>query len=93
MWLFRRGKQQADLAAYLDLTGATTSRKIAGKTQWSVTDLARTAAFLEVPLSELMPEDTVEIARAGMEKAPILSDRGLSESHLRESNSRPIHYE
>lgn len=39
MWLFRRGKQQADLAAYLDLTGATTSRKIAGKAQWSVTDL------------------------------------------------------
>ena len=38
---------------------------------WSVSDLAKAAAVLDVPLSELMPDDTIEIARAEMESQSV----------------------
>ena len=64
MWLFRKEVQQRDLAKVLDLTSATASRKIAGKTAWSATDIAKTAAFLDLPVSELMPDDVKDIVKA-----------------------------
>ena len=63
-WMYRRDINQPQLGKLLGLTRATVSRKISGKVTWTVTELAKTAAILEVPLSELMPEDTVEIAKS-----------------------------
>ena len=64
VWMYRREVRQPELAKQLGITQQTASRKISGKITWSVTDLAKTAALLNVPLSELMPEDTVEIAKS-----------------------------
>ena len=64
VWMYRREVRQPELAKQLGITQQTASRKISGKITWSVTDLAKTAALLDVPLSELMPEDTVEIAKS-----------------------------
>ena len=36
-----------------------------------MSDLAKAAAVLDVPLSELMPDDTIEIARAEMESQSV----------------------
>ncbi|MGJ9456655.1 helix-turn-helix domain-containing protein [Actinotignum sp. GS-2025e] len=60
LWLRRRGKQQMDLAEWLGLTKASVSRKTLGKTPWSVQDLVATAAFLNVPISALLPDSVVE---------------------------------
>ena len=70
-WMFRRGVRQPELAEKLGVTAASASRKIAGKIGWSVSDLAKAAAVLDVPLSELMPDDTIEIARAEMESQSV----------------------
>ncbi|QOQ39894.1 helix-turn-helix transcriptional regulator [Trueperella pecoris] len=58
-WLFRRGLNQADLAAGLGLSIPTTSRKLAGKTAWSVTDLARAAAILNVDITDLFRPEVI----------------------------------
>ncbi|WP_367269246.1 helix-turn-helix domain-containing protein [uncultured Mobiluncus sp.] len=63
-WMYRRDTRQPQLASVLNLTQASVSRKISGKVPWTATELAKTAAMLDVPLSELMPEDTVEIAKS-----------------------------
>lgn len=70
-WMFRRAVRQPELAEKLGVTAASASRKIAGKIGWSVSDLAKAAAVLDVPLSELMPDDTIEIARAEMESQSV----------------------
>ena len=78
------------LAEMLGLQPATVSRKIAGKTAWSVDDLVKTAAFLDVSILDLLPEETVELEKA---KSSDLTRPEDFESHLWESNPRPSHYE
>ncbi|MGJ9441497.1 helix-turn-helix domain-containing protein [Actinotignum sp. GS-2025c] len=73
LWLRRRGKQQMDLAEWLGLTKASVSRKTLGKTPWSVQDLVATAAFLNVPISALLPDSVVEQEQ---EKGPVPPKRG-----------------
>lgn len=51
------------LADKLGITAATMSTKIAGKTSWSVEDLVKTAAFLDVSISDLLPNETVELEK------------------------------
>ena len=63
VWLKRCGKTQVQLGEYLGLKKAVISLKVNGRVGWSARDLAWTAAFLGVPLSELMPEESVEIAQ------------------------------
>ncbi len=63
-WLRRRNVMQRDLAKKLELTGAAVSGKIAGRTAWSAEDLVKTAAFLDVSIADLLPEETVEIEKA-----------------------------
>ncbi|WP_407701392.1 helix-turn-helix domain-containing protein [Trueperella bialowiezensis] len=87
-WLRRKRLMQMELADFLGIQRSVVSRKVSGHVSWSATDLVKTAAFLDVPLSELLPEETVEMA-----KAPDLVGSGAVSSHLRESNSRPSHYE
>ncbi|MGJ9461759.1 helix-turn-helix domain-containing protein [Actinotignum sp. GS-2025g] len=91
LWLRRRGKQQMELANWLGLNKASVSRKTLGKTPWSVQDLVSTAAFLDVPISALLPDSVVEEEQK--KKARTSEDAQAVQSHLRESNSRPIHYE
>ena len=84
-WMYRRGLNQLDIANVLGIGGTTVSRKLSGKTSWSVNDLVRTAALLDVSISDLLADDIVElektkIAHAGKAKAPEPS--GSEASHL-----------
>ena len=63
LWLKRRGCSQAQLGEYLGVSRSSASKKIAGIVGWSTTDLVRTAAFLDVPLSELLSDDLVKLER------------------------------
>ncbi|MGO1400950.1 MAG: helix-turn-helix domain-containing protein [Flaviflexus sp.] len=64
LWLRRQGKQQIELAEFVGLHKSSLSRKVLGKTSWSAEDLVKSAAFLQVPLSALLPESAVEMAKA-----------------------------
>ncbi|MFC5370903.1 helix-turn-helix domain-containing protein [Arcanobacterium bovis] len=91
LWLRRRGHTQVSLAGALGLTKASISGKVTGRVSWSATDLVKTAAFLDLPIEALLPDETVELEKA---KAPeLVASRASNESHLWESNPRPIHYE
>lgn len=90
LWLRRKSFMQRDLADTLNLTPAAVSHKIAGRSAWSALDLVKTAAFLDLPISELMSDDMVVIEQKKM--TPELVGSGAGVSHLRESNSRPSHY-
>lgn len=63
-WMYRRGVKQPEIAQALGLSVASVSKKMAGKVSWSVTDLAKAAALLNVSIDELIPADAIEIARA-----------------------------
>lgn len=63
LWLKRRGQSQTELGKYLGLSRSSASKKIAGLVGWSTTDLVRTAAFLDIPVSELLSDDLVELER------------------------------
>lgn len=90
--MYRRGMNQLDIAKVLGIGGTTVSRKLAGKTGWSVSDLIKTAALLDVSVSDLVAEEMVEIEK--MKLASETSDsKTIGWSRLRESNSRPSHYE
>ncbi|MGV9216356.1 helix-turn-helix transcriptional regulator [Arcanobacterium canis] len=65
-WLFRRGLTQADLARALGLSIPTTSRKLSGKTAWSVTDLTRAAVLLRVGITDLLQREAMEIEQKKM---------------------------
>lgn len=70
IWLRRRDRTATALGEFLGVTQTTASRKLKGDTTWTITDLARTAAFLDVPLGDLLPSIIVEQER---EKRPTLS--------------------
>ncbi|WP_368388803.1 helix-turn-helix domain-containing protein [Schaalia turicensis] len=74
IWLRRRDRTATALGEFLGVTQTTASRKLKGDTTWTITDLARTAAFLDVPLGDLLPSIIVEQEKA---KRPIFSDQAL----------------
>src|SRR5690349_7576052 len=61
MW--RTGRTQKQLAAVLNVDQASISNRLKGKTAWTVVDLLATAAWLDVPVTDLMPE--VELTPGG----------------------------
>ncbi len=69
MWMYRRGMNQLDIAKVLGIGGTTVSRKLAGKTGWSVSDLIKTAALLDVSVSDLVAEEMVEIEKMRLASA------------------------
>ncbi|WP_367262657.1 helix-turn-helix domain-containing protein [Trueperella pyogenes] len=91
MWMRRKGVMQMELAPALGITAGVVSRKIAGRTTWSVEDLVNAARFLDVPISELLPESAVEVGQKKL--APNSSESEANLSRLWESNPRPSHYE
>jgi DNA-binding Xre family transcriptional regulator len=58
--MVRRRWRQSDLASALGTNEAWLSRRLAGKTDLSIDDLARIAAVLEVPVTELLPRSASE---------------------------------
>lgn len=71
LWLRRRGRSQQDLAIQLGIRPASLSRKVSGVTGWTINDLVTTAAFLDVEIRDLLPDDTVEQEKARLhEKVP-----------------------
>ncbi|WP_131827585.1 helix-turn-helix domain-containing protein, partial [Mycolicibacterium fortuitum] len=54
MW--RHGRTQKQLAAVLNVDQGSVSNRLKGKTAWTVVDLLATAAWLDVPVTDLMPE-------------------------------------
>ena len=69
IWLRRKRLMQRELATLLQITPAAVSHKIAGRSSWSAVDLVRTASFLDIPLSELLPEEMVEIEKMRLASA------------------------
>ena len=88
IWMKRRSLTGVDVGEFLGISRQSVSRKCGGHVSWSLTELARLATLLEVPLSELIPEYLTDIER----KKLALEPQGQW-SRLRESNSRPSHYE
>ncbi|WP_369407706.1 MULTISPECIES: helix-turn-helix domain-containing protein [Trueperella] len=82
---------QRDLAALLGITPAAVSHKIAGRSTWSATDLVKAAAFLDLPLAELLSDEMVAVEQKKL--APNSSESEANLSRLWESNPRPSHYE
>lgn len=76
--LFRRGETRKSLAAALGVTPSVVSRKLHGSVSWTVSDLVKTAGFLDVQCAELL-------------EAAI--DGQSSEWGVRGSNPRPRDYE
>lgn len=93
LWLRRRGITQQQLAERLEIKPASLSRKISGTTGWTVNDLVTTAAVLDVELTDLLPTETIDQEKARLNANPPAEAGGENASRLRESNSRPIHYE
>ncbi len=58
MW--RAGRTQKQLAAVLNVDQGSVSNRLRGKTVWSAVDLAAVAAWLEVPITDLLPEVELE---------------------------------
>ncbi len=54
MW--RTGRTQKQLAGVLNVDQGSVSNRLRGKTAWTVVDLLAVAAWLDVPVTDLMPE-------------------------------------
>ena len=91
IWLRRRGLMQRDLAAVLGISPAAVSHKIAGRSSWSALDLVKASTLLQLPLGELISDEMIEIEQKKLVSGS--SEPETNSSHLRESNSRPSHYE
>ena len=56
-WLGRRDLTQKDLAKVLGLSQGSLSFRMRGKTPWSIAELMKTAAWLEISLSQLLGDE------------------------------------
>jgi predicted transcriptional regulator len=55
----RRKVPQREIADLLDLPQASVSKRLAGEVPWRITELAKIAAFLDVPLAVLLGQEAV----------------------------------
>ena len=102
-YLFAHGVTRVELGKLLHVPGPSISNRLRGRIRWSAEDVAVIAARFGVGSSDLMPVLGADgrwvpapfnpgySASASMGVAP--AGAGAASSHLRESNSRPIHYE
>ena len=58
----RRGVSGSQIARAVGLSQSAMSRRLVGTHPFSVTELASVAAYLDVPLSALLPDSTVGAA-------------------------------
>lgn len=54
MW--RSGRTQKQLSALLGVTQGAVSNRLRGKTMWSASEILAVAAWIDVPVTDLMPE-------------------------------------
>ena len=90
-YLFSEDIQAKDLAAALNTSASSMSRKLRGTVGWSATELLVTAAFFGLQVQDLMPSWQSGDGEGAGTWVPAPFVPGLS--HLGESNSGPIHYE
>ncbi len=102
-YLFAHGVTRVELGKLLHVPGPSISNRLRGRIRWSAEDVAVVAARFGVGSSDLMPVLGADgrwvpapfnpgySASASMGATP--ASAGAASSHLRESNSRPIHYE
>ena len=94
-YLFFTGEKRADIGRLLGVTGQSVSSRLHGKARWTVEDLMAVAVHFGVSVNDLLP---VVAGDGSWSPAPLRTgaapaSAGAASSHLRESNSRPIHYE
>lgn len=56
MLMWPRNRTQRELSGVLGVDQGSVSNRLRGKTTWTVWDLLAVAAWLDVPITELMPE-------------------------------------
>jgi len=54
--MFRKGLSQTRLAPHLGITQTALSHKLHGKRPWSLTELLKMAALLDMPIEEVLAE-------------------------------------
>ena len=60
LYLSRRHLKQVDLANTLGLTRSVVSQKLSGGVAWSISDLEKTAALLQVKPEALLSDEVLE---------------------------------
>ncbi len=102
-YLFDAGIPKKALAIALRVAQTNVSKRIRGFSDWSAEDLIITAELLGLSVADLLP---ARDSQGNWIPAPFVPGHAktpagagvsgvfrVSESHLGESNSRPIHYE
>ena len=102
-YLFAHGVTRVELGKLLHVPGPSVSNRLRGRIRWSAEDVAVVAARFGVGSGDLMPilDDNGKWVPAPFNPAYATpaatitapASAGAASSHLRESNSRPIHYE
>ena len=100
-YLFAHGVTRVELGKLLHVPGPSISNRLRGRIRWSAEDVALVAARFGVESGDLMPvlDTNGSWVPAPFNPAAAVSTKaapasaGAASSHLRESNSRPIHYE
>jgi betR domain len=94
-YTFFTGERRADIGRLLGVTGQSVSSRLHGRAQWTAEDLMAVAAHFGVSVDDLLSVVGVDGSWTPTplrtKAAPASARAGWS--HLRESNSRPIHYE
>ncbi|MGO1637744.1 MAG: helix-turn-helix domain-containing protein [Ancrocorticia populi] len=97
VFTYRLTREQ--LAQLIGLTSTTVSRKLHGKVPWTAEEVSIVADFFSIGVEDLMPTREADGSWTpasfvpAYKNAPVPLETGADLSHLRESNSRPIHYE
>ena len=84
--LFQRGITNRQLGEALGLTGQATGKKLRGQATWTLLEVLRTAAYLGMRGSELLP---TPLAKNADNFAPALLDPALIKYPHRDSNPGP----
>ena len=72
--LFQQRASRKDLSKVLGVTGTMATRKLRGDVGWSLSDILKTAAWLRVPVENLLPKPTDDTADTF---APAMLDASL----------------
>lgn len=94
-YMFFTGERRADIGRLLGVTGQSVSSRLHGRARWTAEDLMAVAAHFGVSVDDLLPVVGVDGSwtPAPLRTGAAPASAGAASSHLRESNSRPIHYE
>lgn len=96
-YTFFTGERRADIGRLLGVTGQSVSSQLHGRAQWTAEDLMAVADHFGVCVDDVRPAANGDGTWVPAPFRPGVGRSGAAgvgvSSHLRESNSRPIHYE